>query len=118
MSLSFDTYRQRLEQQRAALEAELAEMKAVPENGMGYSNHQADDASEALDQATDLAMRQNAERLLYQVERALQRLDHGTYGVCRNCGNAITLERLEAIPYTRYCMECARKFSDFDEHHP
>jgi DnaK suppressor protein len=116
MTLSYDEFRQRLELQRATLEAELAEMKTIPEDGMGYSNHQADDASEAFDQAADLAIRANAERLLYQVERALQRLDHGTYGVCRNCGQTISAERLEAIPYTRYCMECARKFSDFDEH--
>lgn len=117
MTASYTELRQQLEQQRAQLLAELAELKTNAENGMGYSTHPADDASEAFEQAADLAVRQNAERLLYQVERALQRMDHGEYGTCRNCGNPISQERLEAIPYTRYCVECARRFSDFDADH-
>ena len=96
-----------VEQQRADLKAEIAELSAVPEDGMGYSNHQADDASEAFEQAAVLAIRQNAERLLYQVERALQRMDNGTFGTCRSCEQPIGEERLQAIPYTRYCFSCA-----------
>jgi DnaK suppressor protein len=107
MTVSLDALRTTLEQQRADLKAEIAELSAVPEDGMGYSNHQADDASEAFEQAAGLAMRQNAERLLYQVERALQRMNNGTFGACRNCERLIDPERLNAIPYARYCFDCA-----------
>jgi RNA polymerase-binding protein DksA len=107
MAASYEEIRVTLEKHRAALEAELAELSALPDTGMGYSNHQADQASDAFEQAADLAMRQNAERLLYQVERALQRIAAGTYGTCRNCGSPIAPERLKAIPYTRYCFNCA-----------
>jgi len=112
MTVSYEELRQELEQQQAVLRAELAEGRIIPENGMGYSTHQADDATDAYEQAADLAMRRNAERLLYLVERALQRMDAGTYGVCRNCGNRIDDARLKAIPYTRYCMECATRLAE------
>lgn len=65
MTISLTELRTALEQQRADLRAEIADLTAIPEDGMGYSNHQADDASEAFEQAADLAIRQNAERLLY-----------------------------------------------------
>jgi DnaK suppressor protein len=107
MTLSLDELRTMLQRQQTDLRAEIAGLSAVPEDGMGYSNHQADDASEAFEQAAVLAIRGNAERLLYQVERALQRMDNGTYGTCRNCGKPISEERLHAIPYTRYCFDCA-----------
>ena len=101
-----------LEEQRAKLQAELDEMAALPEVGMGYSNHQADDASDAFEQAADLAVRSNAERILYQVERALQRMDAGAYGMCRACNQPISAGRLQAIPYTRYCVDCSRRYAE------
>jgi RNA polymerase-binding protein DksA len=107
MTVSLDELRSALEQQRNDLKAEIAELSAIPEDGMGYSNHQADDASEAFEQAAALAVRQNAERLLYQVERALQRMNNGTFGKCRNCEKPIDPARLQAIPYSRYCYDCA-----------
>jgi DnaK suppressor protein len=109
MVVSFDEFRARLEHQRDKLQAELAEARAQAGNGLGYSTHQADHGSEAFEQAADLAMRQNAERLLYEVERALQRIEAGTYGICHDCGEAIDPARLTAIPYARYCMDCASR---------
>src|SRR5688572_20577273 len=103
MTMTQDDLKTALERQRDALKGELVELDThVDHGGMGYGTHQADDASEAYEQAADLAIRQNAERLLYLVERALQRMAAGTYGICRNCGKPIAPERLHAIPYTRY----------------
>ncbi len=89
------------------------ELDALPVgNGgtpIGYSTHQADDATLAFEQAKGLAMRQNTERLLSQVERALARFDDGTYGLCANCGRPIDLARLEALPYAMLCLECQSK---------
>jgi len=56
---------------------------------IGYSTHQADDATEAFEQAKGLTLRQNTERLLQQVESALARFEDGTYGLCRDCGRRL-----------------------------
>lgn len=42
-----------------------------------------------------------------QIEAALARIEHGTYGKCQNCGNEIDKDRLFAIPYTKFCIGCA-----------
>lgn len=43
---------------------------------------------------------------MLQIEDALKRLDEGSYGRCSNCGQAIAQKRLEAIPWTRFCIDC------------
>jgi RNA polymerase-binding protein DksA len=101
-----------LERQRDALKTELSQLGVEPNDGMGYSTHPADDATVAFEQSADLAIRRNAERLLYQVERALIRMQEGTYGVCRECGKPIDDARLKAIPWTRLCINCASKHEE------
>jgi RNA polymerase-binding protein DksA len=76
---------------------------------MGYSTHMADDASAAFDQARDLALRGNLERMLNEVQQALHRYGNGTYGVCEECGEAIDPARLKAIPHARLCLDCQRR---------
>ena len=44
-----------------------------------------------------------------ELEDALERLEAGTYGVCESCGRPIAIERLEALPETRLCIDCARE---------
>lgn len=105
--INYEEIRADLEEHRRRLIAELEHADRPPEHGVGYTNHQADDASEAYEQAANLAIRENARRLLYDVERALDRMDAGTYGHCRNCGQPIDHARLKAIPYARYCLTCA-----------
>jgi DnaK suppressor protein len=73
---------------------------------IGYGLHQADHATEAYEQTKGLAIRQNTEKLLRQVEAALERFEKGTYGLCTRCGRPIDPARLEALPYAQWCMEC------------
>jgi DnaK suppressor protein len=47
-----------------------------------------------------------AENLLKAINGALDQIDAGTFGRCRNCGREIGVKRLEAIPWTRYCITC------------
>ncbi|MDX1435591.1 MAG: TraR/DksA family transcriptional regulator [Anaerolineales bacterium] len=47
-----------------------------------------------------------AQQLLKQVEAALQRIEAGTYGRCLECGLAVQPDRLEALPYSEYCLDC------------
>jgi DnaK suppressor protein len=51
----------------------------------------------------------NDRQLLQMVETALQRIREGAFGECVNCGNEINSKRLEAVPWTRYCIECQEK---------
>ena len=69
---------------------------------------QAAAATHVFEQQRDLALRDRAKTQLEQVEAALARLDAGTYGACTNCGKPIAAERLEAIPWTPFCIDCAR----------
>jgi RNA polymerase-binding protein DksA len=62
--------------------------------------------SEGLDK--ELALERTQERILNAVNEALDRVDAGTYGKCVECGRSIGRDRLEAIPYTAYCINCER----------
>jgi DnaK suppressor protein len=101
--------RARLEKERQSLIGDIdtlaIENQTQPDD-YGVGNHLADDASDVVSRDLNLALRSNSRDLLAQVEAALQRLHDGTYGVCARCGNAINPERLEALPYATYCIEC------------
>jgi len=98
-----------LEAEQARLLAMIAQMEIESDDSLGYSNHMADDATEAFEQAKDLALLQNAERLLEQVRDALRRLDDGTYGKCESCRKPIDPARLEALPYLTLCLRCQQR---------
>ena len=95
--------------ERDRLEAVIAQMDAEGTENLGYGNHMADDASEAYEQAKDLALRQNAEQLLVKVTNALERFEQGTYGICERCGTEIDPARLEALPYATLCLHCQQR---------
>ena len=57
----------------------------------------------------NLALREEMETRIAQLEDALERLDEGIYGTCDSCGQSIDPERLEALPQTRLCIDCARE---------
>lgn len=75
--------------------------------GIGYTNHQADDATAVYDQTVDASTIRAIQVRLYEVEQALARVQAGTYGICEHCGREIDIARLEAIPYTPLCLRCA-----------
>jgi DnaK suppressor protein len=56
-----------------------------------------------------MSLAANSRDLLSQVERALQRLDNGTYGTCENCGNPIGKARLQAFPRATLCVTCKQR---------
>lgn len=98
-----------LEDERERLEAVIAQMDAEGTKNVGYGNHMADDASEAYEQAKDLALRQNAEQLLVKVTNALERFERGTYGICERCEVEIDPARLKALPYATLCLHCQQR---------
>jgi len=56
-----------------------------------------------------LKLKQTDAKILQAIEEALVRLDKGTYGVCRDCGEPISDALLNAIPWTRVCITCKEK---------
>ena len=58
-----------------------------------------------------LKLKQTDAKILQAIEEALLRIEKGTYGVCRDCGEPIAETRLQAIPWTRVCITCKEKQS-------
>ncbi len=70
---------------------------------------QADAGAKTFEREHELALTQNARELLEQTERALARIDAGTYGVCESCGKPIGKARLQAFPRATLCVTCKQR---------
>src|SRR5439155_588431 len=80
------------------------------------NSHKGDATSDSADQAFDSGSEEVASQLaeleareLAQIERALARLKQGTYGLCEGCQKKIPVSRLNALPFSTTCVECARE---------
>jgi len=73
-----------------------------------YDNHPADLGDELFERSKDTALRDNAHLILENIEKALQRISEGVYGICEKCGKPIAIERLDTIPWVSNCIECQK----------
>ena len=71
-----------------------------------FGMHQADAGSDAYDRDFALSMLSKEQGSLYEIDEALKRVEDGSYGVCDLCQKPIKHERLEALPFTRYTVDC------------
>ena len=81
---------------------------------VGTSSRQGDLADQATgnnEVHIQLKLKQTDAKILQAIEEALMRMEHGTYGVCRDCGEPVSAARLNAIPWTRSCISCKEKQS-------
>jgi DnaK suppressor protein len=99
--------RERLILDVQATEEGIREDIVTPGEHVASSMHPGDQDVEGL--LENIAIAQNEEQLLEQVEAALARIETGTFGVCQDCGRHISQRRLDAIPYTPWCIDCARE---------
>ncbi|MFG2516639.1 TraR/DksA C4-type zinc finger protein [Streptomyces sp. NPDC048584] len=97
----------RLREEIAASERSLAGL--MRDSGDGAGDDDADTGTKNITREHELALAANAREMLSQFERALQRLDAGTYGLCENCGNPIGKARMQAFPRATLCVECKQK---------
>ena len=113
-----DQYRRRLLRLKKRLGADLSKLEeealrplgGEPSGGLSdVPLHLADLGSDTFEEELDLELLENAEKLLIEINDALVRIENGTFGRCENCHEPIARERLEALPYARYCIRCARK---------
>ncbi|MDH6433608.1 RNA polymerase-binding protein DksA [Streptomyces sp. SAI-144] len=79
------------------------------DSGDGAGDDQADTGTKNITRESEMALAANAREMLLQTERALGRLDAGTYGLCENCGNPIGKARMQAFPRATLCVECKQK---------
>jgi DnaK suppressor protein len=68
--------------------------------------HIADHASEMVDRELDESLGVNAGQIVHEIDRALEKIEDGTYGLCERCGQPIPEERLDAVPYATLCVSC------------
>ena len=101
--------REQLEARREQARERLAVLAKRPERGsaVGFGKRIGDGTSEAVSRLTDIGVGESLERGLERTERALGKLDEGTYGVCDGCGAPISPGRLRAMPDGVLCVECA-----------
>lgn len=112
------SYRRVLTSLRARLRGDLDRMtdEALRRESTGGSGslssvplHMADLGTENYDQEFTLGLIENEQGTLELINEALDRVERGTFGLCGECGEPIAKSRLQAIPYARHCIRCARK---------
>jgi len=113
-----ETFRKTLVALRTRLKGDVSHLanEALHANGAegggGLSHaplHPADLGTDSFEQEFTLSLMQNQEQALTEIGDALERIRHGTFGKCEECGSGIPKGRLEALPYARHCVACARK---------
>ncbi|PPS79054.1 TraR/DksA family transcriptional regulator [Streptomyces sp. MH60] len=112
---------QEVEEARGGLESEADRLRTeidtserslqgmMRDSGDGAGDDEADTGSKNITREHELALAATAREVLTQTERALERLDAGTYGLCENCGNPIGKARMQAFPRATLCVECKQK---------
>jgi len=81
-----------------------------------FGMHQADAGSDAYDRDFALSMLSKEQGSLYEIDEALKRIEDGSYGVCDLCEKPIKHDRLEALPFTRYTVDCQAELEKRQHH--
>lgn len=113
-------FRQQLLEEKAATEHALTNLnngltQSLSDSAVEFStydNHPADVATETFERGKDLALREGEMMRLDEINSALARIKHGTYGWCEECGKAIPMERLQVVPEARFCLRCQKEHED------
>lgn len=114
---TLDRFRKRLDEERERLLDVIHEIEEEQEevrlsetsSERSPDPNTAEGGSLAFEMEKELSLAANARDLLTQVDDALGRMDGGQYGNCANCGTAIPMARLDALPYTKLCVDCAAR---------
>ena len=110
------TLRKQLEGEREELAAQASRLEADAADESWKEPRSDDDAetgTATFERERTMSLARNARQTIIQIERALSRMDAGTYGECINCGEPINTERLEALPQAVDCLDCRRKAERF-----
>ncbi len=111
-----DDLRARLLEEQTELQAQLttiednsfAQSQSDLSGEVGIDDESADAGTATFEREKDLSIEQNVRDLLNKIERALKRMDEGTYGICERCGKPIEKARVKALPYVDLCIRDAQ----------
>lgn len=102
-----------LEEMHAQLSNSLesaAQQVKQPDDATGYSQHQADQGTDDFDRTINIEVTGKELDIIKQIERALEKIELNTYGICDISGDPIPKARLEAIPYANMTVQSQEKF--------
>jgi DnaK suppressor protein len=107
--LDLEHVREVLKKRREQTGGRVAGLAQRPELGsaQGFGKRIGDGTTEAISRLTDIGVGHSLEGSLLRTERALAKLDEGSYGICDNCGRPIEKARLRAMPDSVLCLACA-----------
>ncbi len=100
--------RERVLNEISELDSDLSKSLRETSGESPYDQHMAEAAAATLDREIDLTLEENARANLVRIERALHKLQDGTYGSCDKCGKPIGDGRLAIAPYATLCVDCKR----------
>ena len=111
-----DELRTRLESERGELADQLTTIEdqafAATQSDMsgdvGVDDESADAGTATFEREKELSIEQNVRDLIQKIDRALKRIDDGTYGICERCGKPIEKARIKALPYVDLCIKDAQ----------
>lgn len=112
-----ERFKRRLLKERGKISKEIEnlendsskEQKELAGGSSGYAYHLADVASDSYNREFNLNLASNEEKILYQIDKALKKIEKGDFGKCENCGKKINEERLKTILYAQLCIQCQQK---------
>lgn len=106
---SDEALREELERRRDSMRDRVQGLAQRPERGsaQGFGKRIGDGTVEAISRLTEIGVGASLEEGLARTERALAKLDEGTYGICDRCANPISPARLRALPDGVLCLSCA-----------
>ncbi|MFM8620413.1 MAG: TraR/DksA family transcriptional regulator [Candidatus Nanopelagicaceae bacterium] len=98
---------ERLREDLAKVESEMDSL--IKDGGEGAGDDQADAGNKTFEREHEMSLLINARDMVIQTERAIDRIDNKSYGVCEVCSNQIGKARLEVFPRATLCMSCKQK---------
>ncbi len=101
---------QHLRAELDSISAAIAELTKPPASGsaLAFGKRIGEGTTEAISRFTDVGVANDLQAIRVDTERALEKIEQGTYGICDNCGQPIAGGRLRAAPASALCVECAR----------
>jgi DnaK suppressor protein len=111
-----DELRQRLQAERAELQVQLTTIEETSfatsqsdiSGEVAFDEENADAGTFTFERERDLSIENNVRDLMGKIDRALARMEAGTYGICSRCGKPIEKARLKALPYADLCIKDAQ----------
>lgn len=106
----FKTRLLELKNQMTTMVKGSTEVVRAADESKGYSQHQADEGTDDFNRVINLEVSSKEFTILKQIDRALEKINEGTYGQCDITGDDIPLKRLDAIPYACMTVQSQEKF--------